>query len=72
MRRRERWLTREEHARIRESIADAGGADAWIRASKPTPEDVRRRHARLNALAIKCGLAPPYPRTDVAALEQKP
>ena len=72
MRRRERWLTREEHARIREGIANAGGARAWIRAAKPDPEDVRRRHARINALATKCGLAPPYRDADTAGPEHKP
>lgn len=62
--RRERWPTREERQRLREQIAEAGGAVAWIRASKPSAEDVHRRLARLNALAEKCGMPPPYPSLD--------
>jgi hypothetical protein len=61
MPRRERWLAREEHARIRDGVAAAGSAHAWMLASKPTCDEVRRRHERLNALAIRHGLAPPYP-----------
>jgi hypothetical protein len=64
MRRRERWPTREERKRVREEIAAAGGVSAWIRASKRSPEEVRLRQARMNALAAKCGLARPYPEID--------
>ncbi len=62
--RRERWPTREERERIRERIAEAGGVRAWLRAGKPDPEEVRARKRRLNALAVKCGMNPPYPEVD--------
>lgn len=61
MPRHDRWLTRKERERRREEIAAAGGVTAWIRSSKPSPEEERARRRRINALAISCGLSPPYP-----------
>ena len=61
---RERWMTREERDAMRDAIAQAGGVCAWLRAAKPDPAEVKARHARLNALAVKCGLNPPYPEID--------
>jgi|LNFM01.1.fsa_nt_gb hypothetical protein len=62
--RRERWPTREERDRVRERIAEAGSVRAWLLAGKPHPEEVRARKQRLNALAMKCGMNPPYPEID--------
>lgn len=62
--RRERWPTREERDRIRERIAEAGSVRAWIRAGKPRADEVLARKQRLNALAKKCGMNPPYPEVD--------
>lgn len=62
--RRGRWPTREERERIRERIAEAGSVRAWLRAAKPNPDEVRARKQRLNALAVKCGMNPPYPEVD--------
>lgn len=67
MPRYDRWPTRKQRDRQRDEIAAAGGISAWIRAGKPSPEDERARQRRMNALAIKCGMAPPYP--DVGAEE---
>ena len=62
--RRDRWPTREERERMREEIAAAGGVSAWIRSGKPNPEEERARRARINALAVKCGMARPYPEIN--------
>ncbi|HCK84268.1 MAG TPA: hypothetical protein DHW63_07045 [Hyphomonadaceae bacterium] len=73
MRRRERWPTREERHRMREAVAEAGGVSAWIRAGRPSAELERTRKARMNALAVKCGMARPYPEIDEhACSEGKP
>lgn len=59
-----RWPTRKERDRIRDEIAAAGGVSAWIRAGKPDPNEERARKARMNALAVKCGMARPYPEIE--------
>ena len=56
-----RWPTRKERDRMRDEIAAAGGVSAWIRSRKPNAEEERTRKARMNALAMKCGMNPPYP-----------
>ena len=64
MRRHQRWPTRKERGRLRDQIAAAGSVGAWIRSGKPKHTTERTRKARLNALAEKCGLEPPYPDID--------
>lgn len=56
-----RWPTRKERDRMRDEVAAAGGVSAWIRSGKADPKEERARQARMNALAIKCGMAKPYP-----------
>jgi hypothetical protein len=59
-----RWPTRKERDRMQDEISAAGGVSAWIRANKPNPNEERARKARMNALAIKCGMARPYPEIE--------
>jgi hypothetical protein len=59
-----RWPTRKERDRMRDEISAAGGVSAWIRASKADPIEERARKARMNALAVKCGMARPYPEVE--------
>lgn len=49
---------------MRDEIAAAGGVSAWMRAGKPNPAEERARKARMNALAVKCGMARPYPEIE--------
>ena len=59
-----RWPTRKERDRMRDEISAAGGVSAWIRAGKTDPIEERTRKARMNALAIKCGMSRPYPEIE--------
>ncbi len=59
-----RWPTRKERDRMRDEIGAAGGVSAWIRAGKADPKEERARKARMNALAIKCGMARPHPEIE--------
>jgi hypothetical protein len=59
-----RWPTRKERDRMRDEISAAGSISAWIRAGTPNPTEERARKARMNALAVKCGMARPYPEIE--------
>jgi hypothetical protein len=64
--RRDRWMTRQEHDRMREEIAEAGSTGAWIRqsANDEAKRKQRTKMRALNALARKFGFNPPYPELD--------
>jgi len=59
-----RWPTRKERDRMRDEISAAGGMSAWIRAGKSDPEEDRARKTRMNALAVKYGMARSYPEIE--------
>lgn len=67
-----RWPTRKERDRMRDEIAARGGISAWIRWGKPSAEEERARKARMNALALKCGMNPPYPEINNDTTDTEP